>query len=144
MSVRSLGFILLLVAIGGGVWKCGFSNKIGTQWAIPTDEMDAYGFATVPLPDGMSSRGIVIFTPANCPSDAAQRAESLARYLSSKGIAYAKSTSAEYNNLSSREEVDRVLAIMNGPIPVVYVNGKAKANPTPEEVEGEYWHSKRS
>ena len=30
------------------------------------------------------------------------------------------------------------MAVMNGPIPVVYVNGKAKANPKPEEVEAQY------
>jgi hypothetical protein len=31
-----------------------------------------------------------------------------------------------------------VLSVMNGPVPVVFVNGKAKANPTPEEVVAEY------
>lgn len=28
--------------------------------------------------------------------------------------------------------------LTNGPVPVVYVNGRAKANPTPEEVVSEY------
>ncbi len=96
------------------------------------------GFIAVPMPDGVSDKGIVIFAPANCPSDAAQRAEALAQYLRDHGIRYVRASSAEYSDLGSREEVERVTALMNGPIPVVYVNGKAKANPRPEEVEAEY------
>jgi len=96
------------------------------------------GFTPIPMPDGMPDHGIIIFAPRNCPSDAAQRADALAQYLSGKGIAFTRSTSAEYGDLASREEVDRVMAVMNGPIPVVYVNGKAKANPKPEEVLAQY------
>ena len=90
------------------------------------------------MPDGMPDQGIIIFAPQNCPSDAAQRADALAQYLSGKGIAFSRSSSAEYGDLASREEVDQVMAVMNGPIPVVYVNGKAKANPTPQEVEAQF------
>ena len=34
------------------------------------------------------------------------------------------------------------MAVMNGPIPIVYVDGRAKANPTPEEVVAEYRRSR--
>jgi hypothetical protein len=101
------------------------------------------GFEAIPLPDGMPSRGIVIFAPTNCPSDAAQRVDVMARYLSARGIAYERSSAADFGDLGSQEEADRVMSVMNGPIPVVYVNGKARANPSPEDVEAEYQRTRR-
>lgn len=98
-------------------------------------------FVSIPIPDGLPQSGIVIFAPKNCPSDAAQRAERLTGYLEERGIGFMRSQSANYNNLTSQEEVQRVMAVMNGDIPIVYVNGRAKANPTPEEVEAEYRRS---
>ena len=97
-----------------------------------------HGFVEIPAPDGQTGRGIVIFAPVNCPSDAAQRAEALARHLSAQGVPYVRSQNAEFGNLASQDEVSKVMAVMNGPVPVVFVNGKAKANPTPEEVVAEY------
>ena len=97
-----------------------------------------HGFIEIPAPDGQASKGIVIFAPSNCPSDAAQRAEALARHLSAQGLPYVRSESAEFGNLASQDEVSKVMAVMNGPVPVVFVNGKAKANPTPDEVVAEY------
>ncbi|MGH8060836.1 MAG: hypothetical protein ACREO7_02360 [Pseudoxanthomonas sp.] len=97
-----------------------------------------HGFVQIPAPDGQASRGIVIFAPSNCPSDAAQRAEALARHLSAQGVPYVRSENAQFGSLASQDEVSKVMAVMNGPVPVVFVNGKAKANPTPEEVVAEY------
>ena len=95
-------------------------------------------FIELPLPDGVSARGVVIFAPENCPSEAAQRARRLASVLSAQNIPYRETSSANYSALSSQEEVSRVTAVMNGPIPIVYVDGRAKANPTAEEVVAEY------
>lgn len=95
-------------------------------------------FVELPMPDGVSARGVVIFAPENCPSEAAQRARQLAGTLSAQNIPYRETSSANYSGLSSQEEVARVTAVMNGPIPIVYVNGRAKANPTTAEVVAEY------
>jgi hypothetical protein len=96
------------------------------------------GFEAIPLPDGVSARGIVVFAPKHCTSEAAQRTDVLVRYLSDLRIAYVRTDRADYSSLASPEEASQVTAVMNGPVPVVYVNGKAKANPTPEEVVAEY------
>ncbi|HJR74367.1 MAG TPA: hypothetical protein VJ806_12085 [Luteimonas sp.] len=95
-------------------------------------------FAEIPLPDGVPAKGVVIFTPQNCPSEAAQRARRLMGRLSDHGVPYRQTDSAEFSSLTSQEQADRVTAVMNGDIPIVYVNGRAKANPTPEEVIAEY------
>ena len=99
-------------------------------------------FVVLPLPDGVSAHGVVIFAPENCPSEAAQRARQLASALSAQRIPYRETSSANFNALSSQEEAERVMAVMNGPIPIVYVDGRAKANPTPEEVVAEYRRSR--
>jgi len=115
-------------------WVCRDYRSV--ESGVPATTEAGVRFTPIPMPDGMPDHGIIIFVPQNCPSDVAQRADALAQYLSDKGIAFTRSTSAEYGDLASREEVDRVMAVMNGPIPVVYVN--AKANPKPEEVEAQY------
>jgi len=91
----------------------------------------------------MSDEGIIIFAPANCPSDVARRADEMAQYLDAQGIDYKLASAAEFGDLASREEAERVMSVMNGPIPVVFVNGRARANPTPEEVEAEYRRTTR-
>ena len=95
-------------------------------------------FVAIPLPDGVSAQGVVIFAPENCPSEAAQRARRLVGHLSTQRIPYRETSNADFSTLSSQEEANRVMSVMNGPVPVVYVNGRAKANPTPEEVVAEY------
>lgn len=96
------------------------------------------GFATIPMPDGVPARGVIVFAPPDCPSAAAQRAEALVGALSARGIRVQRASTAEYSQLDSREAAEHVMAVMNGPIPIVYVNGRAKANPTLDEVLAEY------
>lgn len=148
MNAIKIGAVLFLVVALTAFWKsCGSGVAIGKAMdrlggAVGSETgpggVNSNGFVAIPMPDGMSSSGIVIFAPENCPSDAAQRARSLAGYLSDHRIGYVNADSANYSNLSSQEEATKVTSVMNGPIPVVYVNGKAKANPTPEEVVSEF------
>ena len=97
-----------------------------------------HGFVEIPLPDGQSGHHVVIFAPANCPSDAGQRADALALRLDEAGIPYTRSQQAEFSTLSSQEEADRVMSVMNGRIPVVFVRRRASADPAPEDVVAEY------
>ena len=142
MNALKLSGTLILFVAATAVWKSGVLDGIGQRVTAATQRVDSTGFVAIPMPDGMSSRGVVIFAPENCPSDAAQRARDLASFLSDRHIGYVHSESANYNNLSSQEEASRVMSVMNGRIPIVYVNGKAKANPTPEEVETEFRRSR--
>ena len=142
MNALKLIAVMVLVVVATAVWKSGVLDGIGKRVTAATQEVDSTGFVSIPMPDGMSSQGIVIFAPEDCPSDAAQRARKLASFLSDRHIGYVHSESANYNNLSSQEEVSQVMSVMNGRIPIVYVNGKAKANATPEEVEIEFRRSK--
>jgi hypothetical protein len=84
----------------------------------------------------------VVFAPERCSSDATRRTKALVSHLSQKRITYVRTDSADYASLASPEEASRVMKVMNGPVPVVYVNGKAKAYPTPEEAVAGYRGSK--
>ena len=133
------------VVIGGLVLWDAFKPEGGLKAVVesvgPKASQGARGssdFVEVPLPDGVSAHGVVIFAPENCPSDAAQRARRLASHLSGERIPYRETSSADFSTISSQDEADRVMRVMNGPVPVVYVNGRAKANPAPEEVVAEY------
>ena len=145
MNVVKTCLVVGAVVAGICLWSAyapeGGISEVGEKATKRLDSGKAggsHGFVEIPAPDGQAGRGIVIFAPANCPSDAAQRAEALARHLSAQGVPYVHSQNAEFGNLASQDEATKVMAVMNGPVPVVFVNGKAKANPTPEEVVAEY------
>ena len=90
------------------------------------------------MPDGMSPHGVVVFAPENCPSDAAQRAYALISDLGSRGVPVVRASTASFSTLPDTETQQRVLSVMNGPIPIVFVNGRAKGNPSLEDVVAEY------
>lgn len=126
--------LLLLAVVGGGYhyWQ-GHAAKANLAAAT-----SASGFVQVPMPDGMSPRGVVVFAPENCPSDAAQRAYAMASELGGKGVPVVRASAASFDNLPDAATAERVRAVMGGQIPVVFVNGKAKANPSVQDVLAEY------
>ncbi len=139
----NLGKLLALLAVVGlamaGMVAWDVMKPKGVVPGARGDRVSSSStFAAIPLPDGVPARGVVVFTLENCPSEAAQRARRLMGRLSDHNVPYRQTSHAEFSNLTSQEQADRVTEVMNGPIPIVYVNGRAKANPTPEEVIAEY------
>ncbi|HMB56774.1 MAG TPA: hypothetical protein VKM35_06155 [Arenimonas sp.] len=126
--------LLVIVVLAGGAWYYSDRElkKMDAEEAVSTQ-----GFAAMTMPDGMSARGVIIFSPKDCPSDAAQRAEALAQSLRSAGIEFSRSDEANFGDLPDADTAARIEAVMNGPVPVVFVNGKAKANPSAAEVIAE-------
>ncbi len=144
MNVFKTCIALCLLAASVAVWKAYIPNgridpKAWTGSSSAT--AGASDFKAAPIPDGVSVHGIVVFTPSDCPSDAAQRAEALMRHLHEQGIPYSRTDAAHFSNVTSPAQITQIKEIMTGPVPVVFVNGRAKANPTPEEVVVEYRRS---
>lgn len=96
------------------------------------------GFVPAAMPSGFRHGVVVVLAPENCPSEDAQRAASLASDLERKGIRVQRSSSfsAEATNPTAqqRERLNRSVAILNGPIPAVFVNGMGKSNPSVDDV----------
>ncbi|MDD4928497.1 MAG: hypothetical protein PHP85_04390 [Gallionella sp.] len=105
----------------------------------PVKTISSNGFVALPPLDNMASVAVIIFAPENCPSDGAQRANALAGELSRQGIPHTRSSSANFTfSGQNQAELDNVNAVMTGTIPIVFVHGRAKANPSIGEVVDEY------
>lgn len=127
--------LLLLIAIAGGGYHYWKNHGVERDLAAATSEG---GFISVPMPDGMSPHGVVVFAPENCPSDAAQRAYALVSDLGSRGVPVSRADAARFDNLPDAATAERVRTVMSGQVPIVFVNGKAKSNPSLQEVVAEY------
>lgn len=133
--------LLLLIAIAGGGYHYWKKHSVERDLAATASEG---GFVSVPMPDGMSPHGVVVFAPENCPSDAAQRAYALVSDLGGRGVPVSRADAASFDNLPDAATAERVRTVMGGQVPIVFVNGKAKANPSLEEVLSEYRRRKSS
>jgi len=135
--------LALLLAIVGGGWHYWQKHSLATA-AAALEAPSEHGFVAMPLPSGMAVRGVVIFAPENCPSEAAQRADALARQLASKGIPVTRSHSANFifDTDPGRAVLDRINTVMQGEIPIVFVNGRGRANPRVDDVLSEYTRDK--
>jgi hypothetical protein len=79
---------------------------------------------------------VIILAALNCPSAAAQRADTMAKRLTEMGIPNTRANrySASITDRDQLPLLQRTSVVMGGEIPVVIVNGMAKANPTVDEV----------
>lgn len=100
------------------------------------------GFIPVPMPDGAAPNTVLVFAPANCPREGAQRARALVQSLAEHGVSsvltdhYAAQAFAP--TPEAKASFERLNVVMTGDLPIVLVNGMGKANPTLEEVLSEF------
>lgn len=137
MSVTRL-ILFSLVAVGA--WQ--HYHKPSVLTAINLDEASPNGFLAMPNPDSIDPDQVVIFAPIGCPREAGQRARALAESLGQQNIPVVQSDSANFELADATPALlQRVETVMKGEIPIVFVKGKAKANPTLAEVLAEYKRS---
>jgi len=97
------------------------------------------GFVPLPAFAGSSGRAVVIFAPENCPEDAGRRADALADSLGRSGVPVSRLSHVSFTMTDADPStVQRINAVMTGTIPIVVVRGRAKANPSLDEVLAEY------
>ncbi len=98
------------------------------------------GFITIPENAAPQQDVVHIYVPRNASSEGKARAKVLIDKLKEENISYLES---EKVRLNFPPETDRFLiqkidVTILGETPVVIVNGKIKANPTPEQVIQQY------
>jgi hypothetical protein len=141
MSTLFKLMIALVLAVAG--WQ-HYSKKSGSTAAAdaPTESTGSSasrGFVPLPAFAGSSGRAIVIFAPENCPEDAGRRADALADSLSRSGVPVSRLSHVSFTTTDADPTtVQRINAVMTGTIPIVVVRGRAKANPSLDEVMAEY------
>lgn len=103
---------------------------------------DSYGFMPAMMPAGTPPNTVVILAAQNCPGAAAQRADELARRLTSLGIPNIRTDSATFPlsppDPGARQLMEHSELIGGGELPAVFFNGRGKSNPTLDEVTAEY------
>ena len=128
----SLTKLLLIVCLAVGVFQ--LHQKWKTHAKMKADEN---GFVSLPLLDGAPPRKVVIIAPLSCPKPAGRAADALERALAQAGVPCVRSNQVSF---SSATESDGPLLekVMNGPLPIVFVRGRAKNAPDAAEVIREY------
>ena len=90
-----------------------------------------------PLRNVGAAQGVIL-AAEHCSRTEARRADEFERALAPKGIAYTRSNRAEFtlhwSTGHSDAERTQAVAILRGDIAIVFGRGRAKANPSAEEV----------
>src|SRR4051812_23254610 len=141
-------FILTLVVIalaagGYNYWKHR-SNRVVPVVSSPSVESDR-GFAAMPQVEGQNARTVYVVAAQNCPREEGQRTDRLAADLARRGIPVDRTHSAQFSFNAQPDNVvmETINKIMAGPLPVVFVRGRAKSNPSLEEVVAEFSQGKK-
>lgn len=134
------GWILTALLSMGAVYAMWSSHERTVAERGLLAFQDTNGFVPVTTPPGTPSDKVIILAALNCPSAAAQRADTMARRLTEMGIPNTRANhySASITDRDQLPLLQRTSVVMGGEIPVVIVNGMAKANPTVDEVASEF------
>jgi hypothetical protein len=136
-------WLLIAAMIGGGVhvWHIRARSVMDRELLALAD---SNGFVSVATPNGATPNTVLILAALNCPSAQAKRADAMATQLSQMGIPTQRANNYSVANVT-REQMPMLMrtnAVLSGEIPVVIINGMAKANPTVDEVAAEYGRGK--
>jgi hypothetical protein len=136
-------FLITALAGAGGVhlWHVHARSVIDRELFAGGD---SNGFVAVVTPPDSPADTAVILAPLNCPSAQAKRADAMAAQLTQMGIAISRSNhySASIHNRDQMPLLTRTNQVLGGEIPIVIINGMAKANPTVDEVAAEFRRGK--
>ena len=133
VKVVSAAVVLVLVYL---VWHAHSARVEAEALGQLTDEN---GFLDLATPTGADPRKVWIVAAANCPKEGARRAETLAHDLSERDVVFERHASVSFAlGADDPALVRRLDSVLNGETPIVFVNGRIKANPALDEVLAEY------
>lgn len=131
----SLVKFVLVVAVAAG----GYHYWSKQKTAVAQQADSASGFVSLPGDSGPLAQGVHVIAAENCPEEAAQRADRLAEQLVKAGLPVRRGHNASFNlGAADPSAAQRVVKVMNGELPIVFVHGRAKSNPSLDEVLAEY------
>ena len=131
-------FALVAALVGGGFYY--FKQQHSTSTFAADAVVSDQGFAALPPAEGQVANKVFVVAAQNCTREEARRADHLADALSQKGIPVQRVHRVSFN-LAERPEKEvmaRLSNTMKGPLPIVFINGRAKANPSLDEVVAEF------
>lgn len=127
-------FFILLAIVVYVFYSCNNFQKEQTK----SSSQNTSKFVSLPTTT-IDANSIVIVAAENCPREGTRRANRLAQELSKKGIPFSRTSTVGFSVSEPNSPLIKTTEeVMNGESPIVFVKGKAKANPTLEEVIAEY------
>lgn len=123
--------LLLVGALCGAIWW-----KSGASLASPRGSSTTEWLA-VPAPAGADPKRALIVAAPNCPRAESKRAVALARELAAQQIPCAQTGTVSFA-ITSDTDAKRLEQVMSAGAPIVFINGKAKSNPSTAEVVAEF------
>ncbi|MFZ9888948.1 MAG: hypothetical protein ACO3JL_15740 [Myxococcota bacterium] len=129
--------LLMASLVGGAAYyaKRSDDNLFGRR----ADGESAGVFVSVPQAAGHAPGTVYVVAAQNCTRDAARRADDLSRELIERGITAQRVSQLNFQVEGgvTHDMVEQLNEIMNGPLPIVFVNGRAASNPTFDQVMAE-------
>ncbi len=147
-------FLLLCIVVGVyelyGRWEARKARQdyVAFEGSLPRNRAASQaGFVDAIEPDGIDPRVITVFMPVNCPLEAGRRGRALVERIKAAGIPVTASSSSRVSvNARTKAEFDAKMAlanrVMGGETPIVFYRGRAKNNPSFDEVLLEYQSSR--
>jgi len=138
MSKLQIAVVAATAWVAWLVWHRHLDRVEAASLAAITDER---GFLEFAPPTGFSTNQVLIVAAQNCPREGAVRADKLAREMAEQGIPFVRSSSVAFSPPDASDidrYVERHNKVMNGEVPIVFVNGKVKSNPGLDDVIAEY------
>jgi hypothetical protein len=136
-------FLIAVLSIGAAyqLWA-SHERTVAERGLLPFQGTN--GFVPVQTAAGTPADQVIILAALNCPSAAAKRADTMAQRLTALGIPNTRANhySASITDRGQLPLLQRTSVVMNGEIPIVIINGMAKANPTVDEVASEFRREK--
>lgn len=132
--------LLLALAVAGFAYQYWGKHPQRGEQAGSTSVAESHnGFTPLPAITVASPAAVLVYAAEGCPEEAAQRADYLAEQLAQAGIPVSRLHSVNFDIPNGDASVvAQVMSMMNSPLPIVFVRGKAKSNPRLEEVVFEY------
>ncbi|HWA08270.1 MAG TPA: hypothetical protein VG838_02270 [Opitutaceae bacterium] len=144
--------LLLLLCLGIGGYKAySYWQERSATRENPDAGMSAgagpsaspAGFVEAFVPEGVNPGVMTVFMPVGCPLEAGRRGRALVEKMQAAHIPVTASSEARLAiQANSQAELDAMLkksnAVMTGKIPIVFFRGRAKNNPSFEDVLAEY------
>jgi hypothetical protein len=134
-----MSFVKLLLILGVAGALVHFWNERDAKSAPKLADVSPNGFIALPAATNLNTNRVIVLAAENCPKEDARRADNLAEELGRRNIPYTRAHSANFDVPNPDPAILRRLdSVMKGALPIVFVNGRAKANPTLDEVLAEY------
>ena len=132
--MKIIKVLLVLGVASGSVY---YVRQHGGLSALINEKLEknASGFLDVPQPTNLDTLSVHVIAAENCPKEDAQRADRLFADLRARGVRTIRGHAVIIDGATDLERVQNLNSVMqSGALPVVFVHGRAKANPTLDDV----------